>query len=198
MRGFLTRRRNCVRRGCAPGAMHRRRSTESRWPIMQHLRRRARRAFARAQRALVAAGVLAGRARSVARRGRAAARSDPWRHGDQRRHGAGQGCGQEAARPRAKLIAAKLRADASDRQGRGRRARLHQSHAQAGRLDRGAARAILRRRATYGRSRHRATAQPVNVEYVSANPTGPMHVGHGRGAVFGDALANLLRSPASR
>jgi arginyl-tRNA synthetase len=32
----------------------------------------------------------------------------------------------------------------------------------------------------------------VNVEYVSANPTGPLHVGHGRGAVFGDALANLL------
>jgi arginyl-tRNA synthetase len=35
-------------------------------------------------------------------------------------------------------------------------------------------------------------ADKVNVEYVSANPTGPMHVGHGRGAVFGDALANLL------
>ena len=33
---------------------------------------------------------------------------------------------------------------------------------------------------------------PINVEYVSANPTGPMHVGHCRGAVFGDALANLL------
>ncbi|MGU3655752.1 MULTISPECIES: arginine--tRNA ligase [unclassified Methylobacterium] len=33
---------------------------------------------------------------------------------------------------------------------------------------------------------------PINVEYVSANPTGPMHVGHGRGAVFGDALSNLL------
>jgi arginyl-tRNA synthetase len=33
---------------------------------------------------------------------------------------------------------------------------------------------------------------PINVEYVSANPTGPMHVGHGRGAVFGDALCNLL------
>ena len=32
----------------------------------------------------------------------------------------------------------------------------------------------------------------VNVEYVSANPTGPMHVGHGRGAVFGDALSTLL------
>jgi len=34
--------------------------------------------------------------------------------------------------------------------------------------------------------------EPVNVEYVSANPTGPMHVGHVRGAVFGDALSNLL------
>jgi len=32
----------------------------------------------------------------------------------------------------------------------------------------------------------------VNLEFVSANPTGPMHVGHGRGAVVGDALANLL------
>jgi arginyl-tRNA synthetase len=37
-----------------------------------------------------------------------------------------------------------------------------------------------------------ATGGKVNVEYVSANPTGPMHVGHCRGAVFGDALANLL------
>ena len=37
-----------------------------------------------------------------------------------------------------------------------------------------------------------AQGEKVNVEYVSANPTGPMHVGHGRGAVFGDALANLL------
>jgi arginyl-tRNA synthetase len=33
---------------------------------------------------------------------------------------------------------------------------------------------------------------PVNVEFVSANPTGPMHVGHARGAVFGDALSSLL------
>ncbi len=33
----------------------------------------------------------------------------------------------------------------------------------------------------------------VNIEYVSANPTGPLHVGHGRGAVFGDALAAVLR-----
>ncbi|MGV2431917.1 MAG UNVERIFIED_CONTAM: arginine--tRNA ligase [Rickettsiaceae bacterium] len=34
----------------------------------------------------------------------------------------------------------------------------------------------------------------VNIEYVSANPTGPMHIGHARGAVYGDALANLLSS----
>ena len=37
-----------------------------------------------------------------------------------------------------------------------------------------------------------AAACAVNVEYVSANPTGPMHIGHCRGAVVGDALANLL------
>lgn len=35
--------------------------------------------------------------------------------------------------------------------------------------------------------------QPVNIEFVSANPTGPLHIGHARGAVFGDALANLLK-----
>jgi arginyl-tRNA synthetase len=52
-------------------------------------------------------------------------------------------------------------------------------------------RAILRDGEAFGRSGQGA-GQPVNVEYVSANPTGPMHVGHGRGAVFGDALANLL------
>jgi arginyl-tRNA synthetase len=43
----------------------------------------------------------------------------------------------------------------------------------------------------FGRS-NIGKGEPVNVEYVSANPTGPMHVGHCRGAVFGDALANLL------
>ena len=37
-----------------------------------------------------------------------------------------------------------------------------------------------------------STEGPVNVEYVSANPTGPMHVGHARGAVFGEALSSLL------
>ncbi|MCB1425691.1 MAG: arginine--tRNA ligase [Zhengella sp.] len=43
----------------------------------------------------------------------------------------------------------------------------------------------------YGRSAM-GKGHKVNVEYVSANPTGPMHVGHCRGAVVGDALANLL------
>lgn len=38
-----------------------------------------------------------------------------------------------------------------------------------------------------------SNGEKVNLEYVSANPTGPMHVGHCRGAVFGDALANLLQ-----
>ena len=54
-----------------------------------------------------------------------------------------------------------------------------------------ALRAVLAAGADYGRSRM-GQGTPVDVEYVSANPTGPMHVGHGRGAVFGDALANLL------
>ena len=43
----------------------------------------------------------------------------------------------------------------------------------------------------YGTS-DRGAGKKVNVEFVSANPTGPMHVGHTRGAVFGDALAALL------
>ncbi|SET29815.1 arginine--tRNA ligase [Oceanicella actignis] len=43
----------------------------------------------------------------------------------------------------------------------------------------------------FGRS-DMGRGQRVNVEYVSANPTGPLHVGHTRGAVFGDALASLL------
>ncbi len=43
----------------------------------------------------------------------------------------------------------------------------------------------------YGRS-DMGAGQKVNVEFVSANPTGPLHVGHTRGAVFGDALASLL------
>ncbi|MDR3535046.1 MAG: arginine--tRNA ligase [Acetobacteraceae bacterium] len=63
------------------------------------------------------------------------------------------------------------------------------------RLDAGAFRAlmpaILRSGIAYGDSTAGSGVR-VNVEYVSANPTGPMHIGHCRGAVVGDALANLL------
>ncbi|MBZ0262064.1 MAG: arginine--tRNA ligase [Hyphomicrobiales bacterium] len=52
--------------------------------------------------------------------------------------------------------------------------------------------AILELGDTYGHS-ELGKGIKTNVEYVSANPTGPLHVGHCRGAVFGDALAALLR-----
>src|ERR1700694_4715691 len=55
-----------------------------------------------------------------------------------------------------------------------------------------ALRTVLREGAVYGKSAVGA-AEKINVEYVSANPTGPMHVGHCRGAVFGDALVSLLQ-----
>ncbi|SDM91817.1 arginine--tRNA ligase [Afipia sp. GAS231] len=55
-----------------------------------------------------------------------------------------------------------------------------------------ALRTVLREGAAYGKSAI-GNAEKVNVEYVSANPTGPMHVGHCRGAVFGDALCSLLQ-----
>jgi arginyl-tRNA synthetase len=51
--------------------------------------------------------------------------------------------------------------------------------------------AILQNPEQYGRAKM-GFGKRVNVEYVSANPTGPLHVGHTRGAVFGDALASLL------
>ncbi|MQY41212.1 arginine--tRNA ligase [Epibacterium sp. SM1969] len=51
--------------------------------------------------------------------------------------------------------------------------------------------AVLNAGADYGRS-NMGQGKRVNVEYVSANPTGPLHVGHTRGAVFGDALSSLL------
>ena len=51
--------------------------------------------------------------------------------------------------------------------------------------------AILMSGVNFGKS-GMGSSQKVNVEFVSANPTGPLHVGHTRGAVFGDALANLL------
>jgi len=52
-------------------------------------------------------------------------------------------------------------------------------------------RKVLCYKNTYGKSNY-GNLEKVNIEYVSANPTGPMHIGHARGAVFGDSLANLL------
>ena len=58
-------------------------------------------------------------------------------------------------------------------------------------------RTILAEREQYGLSTVGAN-QRVNVEYVSANPTGPMHVGHCRGAVVGDSLARILEAAGFR
>jgi arginyl-tRNA synthetase len=55
----------------------------------------------------------------------------------------------------------------------------------------GVVKTVLADGVAYGRS-DMGQGLKVNVEYVSANPTGPLHVGHTRGAVFGDALASLL------
>ena len=52
---------------------------------------------------------------------------------------------------------------------------------------------ILQQAAAYGSSRF-GQGLPVQVEFVSANPTGPLHVGHGRGAAYGASLANLLET----
>ncbi len=56
---------------------------------------------------------------------------------------------------------------------------------------RGEMAALLRLGTAYGDS-DLGAGRPVNVEYVSANPTGPLHIGHARGTVYGDALASLL------
>ena len=50
---------------------------------------------------------------------------------------------------------------------------------------------VLAEGPAYGRSRE-AAGESVHIEYVSANPTGPLHVGHGRGAAYGASVANLL------
>jgi arginyl-tRNA synthetase len=56
---------------------------------------------------------------------------------------------------------------------------------------------VLERGADYGRSSAGA-GRPVIVEFVSANPTGPLHVGHGRHAAYGASLANLLEATGHR
>src|SRR6516164_6918093 len=93
-------------------------------------------------------------------------------------------------RPLAEAIAAKLRGDAlvakAEVAGPGF---INLTLKPAAWID--ALRAVLATGPNYGRS-DVGEGTAVDVEYVSANPTGPLHVGHCRGAVFGDALANLL------
>src|SRR5499425_2959340 len=93
-------------------------------------------------------------------------------------------------RPLAEAIAAKLRGDAlvakAEVAGPGF---INLTLKPAAWID--ALRAVLATGANYGRS-DVGRGAAVNLEYVSANPTGPLHVGHCRGAVYGDALANLL------
>ncbi|MDC0663075.1 arginine--tRNA ligase [Marinobacter sp. SS21] len=56
---------------------------------------------------------------------------------------------------------------------------------------------ILEHGHDYGRNNH-GQGEPVQVEFVSANPTGPLHVGHGRGAAIGDCLCRLLEANGHR
>ncbi|MCX8049462.1 MAG: arginine--tRNA ligase, partial [Methylohalobius sp.] len=56
---------------------------------------------------------------------------------------------------------------------------------------------VLRERENFGRSQV-GQGQKVHIEFVSANPTGPLHVGHGRGAAYGATLANLLEAVGFR
>ena len=51
---------------------------------------------------------------------------------------------------------------------------------------------ILQQGELYGQSKH-GKGEKIQIEFVSANPTGPLHVGHGRGAAYGATLANILR-----
>ena len=113
-------------------------------------------------------------------------------HGDMATNAAMVLAKEARAKPRdlAEAIAAKLRADdliaSVDVAGPGFINLTLKPKAWADAL-----RTVLREGDAYGRSAMGA-AEKVNVEYVSANPTGPMHVGHCRGAVFGDALASML------
>jgi arginyl-tRNA synthetase len=113
-------------------------------------------------------------------------------HGDMATNAAMVLAKEARAKPRdlAEVIAAKLRADdliaSVDVAGPGFINLTLKPNAWSDAL-----RTVLAEGDAYGRSTVGAH-EKVNVEYVSANPTGPMHVGHCRGAVFGDALCSLL------
>ena len=85
----------------------------------------------------------------------------------------------------------------ADRHGRGRAARLPQP-APPRRRARGDVAAILADPAGLGPGRRRSAPRSVNVEFVSANPTGPLHVGNARGAFVGDLLCRVLEAGGQR
>src|SRR6201982_1466537 len=183
-RGSLTRLRNCVRRAARLGykaRMPRMTSTDIFAEILGRVRA--------ASEALIAVGILPSgidQSRVTVEPPRDVA------HGDMSTNAAMVLAKDAGRKPRelAEAIAEKLRADVlvakAEVAGPGFVNITLRPAAWADVL-----RAAVRLGSSYGKI-DLGNGAPVNVEYVSANPTGPMHVGHCRGAVFGDALANLL------
>src|SRR5256886_192127 len=174
MRGFLTRFRNCVRRRLTQAMSD------------QNIFAAALDKIRAANTALIKDGALPfgiDQSRIVVEPPRESA------HGDMATNAAMVLAKDAGAKPRvlAEAIAAKLRSDdlvaKAEVAGPGFINLTLKPKAWIGAL-----RAVLAAGANYGRS-NVGGGSVVNVEYVSANPTGPMHVGHCRGAVFGDALA---------
>jgi arginyl-tRNA synthetase len=90
----------------------------------------------------------------------------------------------------AQLLLSELPYSRSWSQGRSRRRRFHQfPSVAAAKLE--VVREVLEQGSAFGRSTA-GGKRKVLVEFVSANPTGPLHVGHGRGAAYGDSLCKLL------
>jgi arginyl-tRNA synthetase len=183
-RGSLTRLRNCVRRAARLGykaRMQRMPSTDIFAEILGRVRA--------ASEALIAVGILPSgidQSRVTVEPPRDVA------HGDMSTNAAMVLAKDAGRKPRelAEAIAEKLRADVfvakAEVAGPGFVNITLRPAAWADIL-----RAAVNLGSSYGKI-DLGNGAPVNVEYVSANPTGPMHVGHCRGAVFGDALANLL------
>jgi arginyl-tRNA synthetase len=183
-RGSLTRLRNCVRRAARLGykaRMQRMPSTDIFAEILGRVRA--------ASEALIAVGILSSgidQSRVTVEPPRDVA------HGDMSTNAAMVLAKDAGRKPRelAEAIAEKLRADVlvakAEVAGPGFVNITLRPAAWADIL-----RAAVNLGSSYGKI-DLGNGAPVNVEYVSANPTGPMHVGHCRGAVFGDALANLL------
>src|SRR6516225_5048540 len=182
-RGSLTRLRNCVRRATRSGYKAPMQGMPS-VNIFAEMLERVR----TTGEALVAAGILPSgidQSRVAVEPPRDAA------HGDMATNAAMVLAKDAGRKPRelAELMAEKLRADTLIEKvevaGPGF---INLTLRPAAWMD--ALRAALSLGQDYGKS-DTGAGEPVNVEYVSANPTGPMHIGHCRGAVFGDALANL-------